>query len=260
MDADFDNAAKTYDSTFTHTAVGKAQRAQVWRLLQQIPLTRATRVLEINCGTGEDAQRFYEKGCTVLATDLSAGMIQEARRKFPQVHFEQKDLLAVHELLFQPHLLFSNFGGLNCLSPEQLNIFLNTCFGNRIDHQRLVFVVMGKKCVWDRFFLLLKGKWRKIGRRNTHLPVTVHVDGSLVNTWYYSPKDLLRLCENNYRMEFCKPIGFFVPPSYLAPFFQHRKRLLRCLNWLDQHATFSKLSNYADHFILSLVPHDSSHH
>ena len=51
----FDRVASSYDELFTHTAIGRAQRKQVWeKLLAAFP--PGSRILELNCGTGEDAR------------------------------------------------------------------------------------------------------------------------------------------------------------------------------------------------------------
>lgn len=41
------------------------------------------RILEIGCGEGRDARFLLERGCDVLATDVSPAAIDYARRRFP---------------------------------------------------------------------------------------------------------------------------------------------------------------------------------
>src|SRR5215472_18562669 len=76
--AAFDAVAESYDLRFTDTAVGRAQRKQVWAsLLTAFPA--GSRILELNCGTGEDARFLAMQGRSVLACDASAAMIAVAR-------------------------------------------------------------------------------------------------------------------------------------------------------------------------------------
>src|SRR5258707_15591100 len=78
--AAFDRVAETYDATFTESLIGRAQRNVVWNALQ-----RAFRpgdfVLELNCGTGEDAFFLAKFGISVLACDASPRMIEVAEHR-----------------------------------------------------------------------------------------------------------------------------------------------------------------------------------
>jgi ubiquinone/menaquinone biosynthesis C-methylase UbiE len=76
----FDELAAAYDADFTAGAIGSLLRAAVWRRLDA-RFTAGDRVLELNCGTGEDAVHLARRGIRVLATDASAAMLEVARRK-----------------------------------------------------------------------------------------------------------------------------------------------------------------------------------
>ena len=71
--APFDAVADDYDSSFTDTAVGRLHRATVWRHLDAV-LEPSSKILELGCGTGEDALRLARRGHRVLATDVSTAM------------------------------------------------------------------------------------------------------------------------------------------------------------------------------------------
>src|SRR5580704_5997974 len=76
----FDSIAECYDDIFTQTLVGRAQRNAVWDLLTQV-FSPADRVLELNCGTGEDGLFLARRGTSVIACDASPAMIAVARRR-----------------------------------------------------------------------------------------------------------------------------------------------------------------------------------
>ncbi|MFN8181110.1 MAG: methyltransferase domain-containing protein [Bacteroidia bacterium] len=79
----FDAVAQAYDQQFTRSATGRLQRERVHRFIETMPLLKKpARVLELNCGTGEDALWLARKGHQVTATDNSAGMLDAAREKF----------------------------------------------------------------------------------------------------------------------------------------------------------------------------------
>src|SRR5882724_3454272 len=76
----FDALAADYDAAFTRSAVGTLQRRAVWRHLDAA-FAPGDRVLELGCGTGEDAVHLGRRGVKVLATDASQEMVEAARRK-----------------------------------------------------------------------------------------------------------------------------------------------------------------------------------
>ncbi len=80
MRADFDQAAATYDNYFTFSEIGKKQRALVYEKLQK-QLKDTNKILEINCGTGEDAIWLANQNFLVTATDISKNMIEIAQSK-----------------------------------------------------------------------------------------------------------------------------------------------------------------------------------
>src|SRR5262245_11506392 len=76
----FDAMAQDYDATFSDTAVGKALRDIVWSHLDDT-FAPSQHVLDLGCGTGEDALHLARAGIRVTATDSSAEMIAVAEQK-----------------------------------------------------------------------------------------------------------------------------------------------------------------------------------
>ena len=75
----FDSSAATYDSEFTNTPIGKLQRKRVYTYL--LPLLKPhTKLLEINCGTGQDAINLAGRVTKIYATDISQSMIDTAEK------------------------------------------------------------------------------------------------------------------------------------------------------------------------------------
>lgn len=248
---EFDNAARTYDETFTNSCVGEVQREQVWKHVDK-HLNKFNSVLEVNCGTGEDAHRWDFRGKAVIGTDISPEMIRVAESKFPELHFRVLDVNQLCSYDYTFDTLFSNFGGLNCLSPEQLQKFFVNAYDELDKNGHLVLVLMGKKCSWERFYFFFKAKWKKAGRRNTTACVDVNVDGSDVKTWYFSPKEVKEMSAQHFEVVKTKPIGLFIPPSYLAPKFEKRKRTFSFLKFMDRVFTHAAFSNNSDHFLIIL--------
>ncbi len=76
----FDVLAADYDSSFTSTSLGTLLREAVWRRLDA-RFSPGDRVLELACGTGEDAVHLARRGVRVTAIDTSPAMVEAARRK-----------------------------------------------------------------------------------------------------------------------------------------------------------------------------------
>jgi len=250
LEASFDHIAQEYDESFSFTSIGKAQRDRVWQEL--LPITHVKKCLEVNCGTGEDALKFAEMGVNVLATDLSSKMVEVTNTKLSTFGHKAKTL-DINDLdkedLSDIDLFFSNFGGLNCISPQDWEALSDKLISGLPKGGRIVFVIMSKKCLWERiyFFFKPKRKWN----RNTNEPVEAHVDGKYVKTWYYSPQFIRSFFQGKVNCVKTKPIGFFIPPSYLEPFFKNRQWLLKILFFLEEIiGSFAILANYSDHYYM----------
>lgn len=248
----FDLSAQFYDNQFTNTAVGKAQRDQVWKQIEKLNLNKNQSILEINCGTGEDAKKWNALGHSIVATDLSPEMVKVAQNKNPELNIQVLDINKINDFAIEPDVIFSNFGGLNCLSPIEFEAFFENVQTKLKADGTMMLVIMGKKCIWDNLFLFLKGKWSQIGRRNTEKAIEINVDGNLVKTWYYSPRQIKKMAKT-FKIESLKPIGLHVPPSYLAKFFENKRLLLSIAKFYDRMFSFSFLSNYSDHYFISLT-------
>ncbi|MBC7696510.1 MAG: class I SAM-dependent methyltransferase [Burkholderiales bacterium] len=250
----FDGYAQTYDEHFTHSLIGIAQRTQVYnQLLKSISFNQKS-VLEINCGTGEDASWLVKQGANVLATDISEGMIDVARNKPTNNSINFKALAAQDISSLAPNtynIIFSNFGGLNCLNLNEIQKFRNDCTQLQYKSDQLAFVIMSTKCWWERVYFSLKNEKPKSIRRQNNDGVETNINDIHFKTYYYSPSNLKELFKENYNCINVKPIGLFIPPSYLEPYIEKRNRLFGVLKLLDKLcARFSVFSNYADHYLI----------
>lgn len=255
MSNDFDVHAKNYDAVFTFSEIGKAQRNRVYHFLNKYILPeKKLNILELNCGTGEDASYFTQLGHDVLATDISSEMIKVAKEKNENtnIRFQQLDITKITSETFTEKfdLIFSNFGGLNCLSKSQLASFFQTSESLLTPSGKLALVIMPKNCLWEQFYFSLKGDFKKARRRNTDKALHVNVEGVQIPTWYYNPKEVESLASNIYKTMAVKPIGIKIPPSYLESFFSKKKGLLNLFIQLEKLFSNRFWSKYADHYLI----------
>jgi ubiquinone/menaquinone biosynthesis C-methylase UbiE len=257
----FDRVATSYDNLFTHTAIGRAQRKQVWpRLLAAFP--QGSRILELNCGTGEDARFLAGQGRTVLACDASAAMVEVARghalerdRKFVQsnlnyCHIANEDLRSLFvEKPFDG--AFSNFSGFNCLTD------LGTVASDlarlvRVDG-RLLICLWSRCCVAEVMWFLAHGQLKKAVRRLSG-KATARLGEMTISVRYPALREIRECFSPWFRLTSRKAVGLFVPPAYLERLISKRPKMLARLESLDRVCTaWPGLRDVGDHMLLEFV-------
>lgn len=253
MKQDFDQAAKNYDKHFTYSEIGKIQRNLVYENSKK-HLKNIKNLLEINCGTGEDAIWLASHNIQVTATDISEKMIDVAKSKtnLENLTFKVLDINNLSKENQKSDFIFSNFGGLNCLTKSELTQFFNSAAEILSDKGKMSLVIMPKNTIWEQFYFLLKFDFRNALRRKNNVAFA-NVDGEKVATYYYNSKDIVHLSQVHFEILEVKPVGFFIPPSYLEPFFKNKKTLLKGLDFFENKIkNWSFLSKYADHYIITL--------
>lgn len=262
MAVPFDHIATTYDSQFTRSVIGQLQRKKVWSYLERItPQLNGLEILELNCGTGEDAILFSEKGFNIVATDVSEEMLKVTAQKANQFSMQNKitshylDLDSVDETVFDKKfdLIFSNFGGLNCISPESMQKLMRKIPALLSPGGRFVAVIMPKFCLWESVYFSIKLKFLKAFRRWTSGEVMGDLQGVSIKTWYYRPRQVKKWSGKDFEYVCTIPIGIALPPSYLEKFLLKRPGLLRRLDRLEKKLNrFAILSGMADHYLIDL--------
>ncbi|WP_205471991.1 class I SAM-dependent methyltransferase [Nocardioides sp. SYSU D00038] len=94
----YDALAGLYDETFPTAYGSETERAAVdlfATALREVP-DRGP-VVDVGCGTGHQAHDLAARGFRVVGTDPSAGMLERARRRFPDLALVQGDLSAGSE-------------------------------------------------------------------------------------------------------------------------------------------------------------------
>jgi SAM-dependent methyltransferase len=113
MTTPFDALARSYNALWSETAQGRDQRTAVWREIDGL-FRPGDRVLDLGCGTGDDALHLAGLGVEVFGIDASAKMVEIARSRdvyASSLRIEDLDRL---ECGFSGAL--SNFGALNCVA------------------------------------------------------------------------------------------------------------------------------------------------
>lgn len=112
MTAPFDQIAPAYARLWSETPHGRAQRQQVWRQFDGV-FRAGDRVLDLGCGTCDDALHLAARGVEVVGIDASQKMVELGRARGADAR-----LLPIEQLARLPGPFsgaISNFGALNCV-------------------------------------------------------------------------------------------------------------------------------------------------
>lgn len=243
--AAFDAAAGSYDREFTDTALGRRLRASVWAELDgAFPV--GDRVLELGCGTGEDAIHLASRGVAVVATDTSERMLEAARAKaaaagaddlltFGRLDLSSADLSTRVTDLADGQAFdgaFSDFGALNVLADRR---GLARALGSVVRPGGcLILVVMGPFCPWEVAWHVSHRQPRAAVRRWRSGAVASIGVGSRMRVWYPSPTTLRTEFAAWFESVASRGLGIALPPSGLAGLVEYRPGLLGILSLLEQ--------------------------
>ena len=247
--AAFDGLARGYDAQFTATALGRILRAVAWRRFERSFAGREY-LLDLGCGTGEDAIHLARLGHRVLATDASLEMVRIASRKAERAGCAQRirflwlpmeKLGALSGECFDG--VYSNFGAVNCAQD----------YGAlACDLARLVpagapvsLVVMGRHVPWEWGWYLARGDLATASRRSRRGGVSWR--GMQIH--YPTPAALAREFAPYFAAPHLAPLGFALPGSYAAPLLERAPRLLSALTRIERLGRHQRwLAGIADHY------------
>lgn len=247
----FDHLAESYDNHFTETQIGRWLRGRVHARLNQHWIA-GDYVLELGCGTGEDARHLAAYGIQVTATDASEKMLDVASLKnqqTPLATFEQLDLAHLpQDGINGPFSgAFSNFGVLNCI-PEYTT--LAEWLSQRIKPGGKVCLgIMSPYCVWEMAWHGAHLHFRRATRR-LRKGVKFKVEASHEMPIYYpTPRRITREFSQWFKRTHIEGLALFLPTSETFGVVEKRPRLLWMLTGLESRfATMPGLAPFADHY------------
>jgi len=256
INTSFSRKALVYDAYGAENAAVRWTRAQVRTQVLQMAQPGA-KILELNAGTGEDAAYFVQHGLRVHATDLADGMVAEIRRKIERENLhgrltaQQLSFLDIEQAPGGPFdMVFSNFGGLNCVPLAYLRTVAEKLPLVLRPGGALVWVLMPPVCPWE-LAQALRGRFA-VAFRRVRGHARAHVEGAYFSTFYFYPSHVIQLLRPNFVGFRLQALSVFSPPAFMEGFPTRWPRLFHALTWLDARVSrWPLLNSIGDFFILT---------
>ena len=243
--------ADSYDSQFTATAIGAMMRRAVWaRCAARFAV--GSHILEMNCGTGEDALWLVQRGVHVFATDASPAMLRVAQNKLassPGIAVARFARLAWEELdRFDAGPfdgVLSNFGGLNCVGD--LQVAARALATKLRPGTTAILCIMGPAVPWEWLWFLARGKpaaaFRRLRRHGAQW--------SGMTIRYPSIAKTRRAFEPEFRLLRASAVGALLPPPYTEKLLGRFPHVIAGLDRAERRfETLWPLPLLADHYLL----------
>ncbi len=232
----FSDVADGYDASFTDLPAVGLVRLRIHALIERFFPPNGT-VLDLACGTGEDAMLLARRGFQVIGADRSRGMLVHAAAKSCSmtvgpafVQLDAASLSMFRDSAFDA--ILSNFGGLNCV-PD-LRSTLREC--HRVLRSRgvMLLILLGAHSAWENGAFVLRGAWGSVLRRRTGAPVQVRLGQQMVDTWYYSLRSTRRAAAGLFDIMAIAGVNIVAPPPASRSFALRHPRLTDVLFSLDR--------------------------
>ena len=215
------------------------------------------KILEINCGSGIDAVYFAKKGYNIHATDIAPGMIDVVTTKIKSESLKKN--LSCQRLSFNElnklnpqkyNHIFSNFGGLNCSSEEELQEVFGLFKQLLSPNGKITLVLMPKICAWE-FLKILKGN-KTAFRRLKKDGVFANIEGEQVHTFYHSASRIKNLLLKDFKNFKVENICFLAPTGNHVDFPEKYPVLFNTLSLFDTISNkIPFFRGYGDYYILT---------
>ncbi len=253
----FDAAAAVYDATYEALPGIRRIRSVTSSLyLEYFP--RGGNLLEINCGTGNDAVFLAKQGMTILATDISPLMLEEVRKKTAthgldhavttrRIAFEELDTL--QGMLFDG--AYSNLGGLNC-TDDLVSVAVRLAALIKPGGY-FIAVVMPAFCLCETAAFLVRLRWREAFRRKAQGGTLANLHGCHVRTYYHSPRAFLSAFTSHFEHVTTIGLAVVLPPPNFTRAYARLGRSLPLLQRVDDVvARLPLFRAIGDHYVMIL--------
>lgn len=253
----FDKVAAQYDSLYGHQGENPGviwMKDRNWELVSAA-LQPVTRLVELGCGTGEDAVRFAQQGKFVLATDLAPAMVSataqraESHALTDQIAARVTPSAAIGALAaeFGPASFDGAYSGFTLMYEPDLPAVGRGLALLLHPGAPLVVTVLSQRCLWEVLWWGLRGHPIGAFRRFKRWTKSQIGAGEKLPATYYTPADLRRAFRPHFTLRRATALNLIKPPSFIDPFYQRHAALFDRLLPLEMRLRAWPLLNSLGH-------------
>ncbi|MDQ3929546.1 MAG: methyltransferase domain-containing protein [Chloroflexota bacterium] len=265
----FTRYAPYYDAEQQRNLLARWTRARSLQVLRRTFRAR-DRVLEIGCGTGEEALYLAARGVEVVATDASEGMIEVLCGKLGSADIDESTKACITPRVIAARDLgrlvdecgrfafagaYSSFGPLNC--EPNLRLVITPLAELVQPGGRLVISLLNRYCAWETIWHLARLKPGLAFRRwGGHAQATVRAEwgDQRVPVFYWTPAAVERLFSTHFVTTRRSALTWLLPPPYLERLVSGRPALFRRLAALEVRLAHRWPFNcVGDHVLLEMI-------
>ncbi|MEO8512935.1 MAG: methyltransferase domain-containing protein [Ignavibacteria bacterium] len=247
-----DKIAEKYDDILSKNRFSEILRSVFHNILQK-NIFPSDKILDLGCGTGEDAVFLAKKGITVTALDVSPKMIELAQSKAGTKDFNENlkflccDMESfINENMNKFDAIISNFNAINYV--EDLNSFSAYASASLTKDGKLIFTVLNRLSISEVFYnflrLNLKRSWNAIFNRKESLITDLDL---------YFPGDFSRFFKDQFKIKRITGIGIFIPPHNLTGMYNKLRFAIPFLLWFENlFASVYPFYCFSDHYIIEM--------
>ncbi len=231
----FDRHASHYDAWFSQNPLAVKLRGRIWEAMDRV-FDPGQRVLDLGCGTGDDAVHLAGRGLRVQALDVAPAMVERLTEKARRLGLD--DLIdctvADGRSLDLPSGsldgIYSNFGALNCVADLE---WLGE-LGRRALRPggRMIIIAMGRCYPLEIAVNLARGRVRPALRR-FRSPASAIIRDVEFPVHYHRFRVLRKALAGGFVLEQRRGLNLLLPVPGLEHLAQRFPRTFRALQPID---------------------------
>lgn len=236
----FDLASEEYDFTIKKNFINTWVRERSISILTDYLKPNDT-VIEIGCGTGEEAIRVCKFVNKIVAIDISEKMIELLQRKIRAMKLIGKIIplrLSAAEVIKVRNILpngsarvaYSFNGALNC--EPKINLFIEGLANLIEPNGYFICSIRNSLCLSEAVSHAIVMQFTKMNPRKKQ-PIMVSVGGIDIPAIYYSPRRFAKLFSKHFNVRKIIALPAFLPPAYLSNYYIRVRRFASILERLE---------------------------
>lgn len=265
LEARFDQTAKTYDAHFGEPSGSRPGNALLcWLRAEHLDVVRSlvppgAALLDIGCGTGEEALRLAQDGYSVLGIDVSPGMVWQAQAKLAGHGLGRGALFRVRPAGRLAALdergpfegAYASLGTLN--SEPDLAGVARGLHDLLAPGAPFVATVMSRRCLYEMLHGLRPGVRRiRLNRAGVWRESRAGASDVIAPVRFYTPGEFAAPFAEHFTVERVMAFPLWLPPVHLHALYRADGAQGRWLALERRTRTWPGLRAWGDHFLMVL--------